>query len=1031
MSGISSGIGLISGIDRQGLINQLIAIDARPMKLLEARVQTIGAQRAAFLELSARLLAVQNSILGFSRSSLFRKFGAVSSNTNIVSAAAGETATPGTHTFRVRSLATNHSVVSRGFGDADRTPIGAGTITIESGRARVNRSTELDTLLGFRGVRRGVITITDHSGTSADIDLTSAVTVDDVLDAINSARGIRVRATVTGLPSETAGGDRIVLEDLTGSETGSLVVADRAGGFTAADLGIAGRVTGNRLEGTDLVRLTPDTPLSFLNDGSGVGRASAGSGDDLLFQTSYGSFGVSLSDTLTPEMNLRVLNGGHGVRLGVIRVTDRSGQAAELDLSQAVTVQEVREAIEAADVAVSVAIVDSNLQIRDTSETPPATAQNLKIEDVSGFAAADLGIAADVASDTITGRDIYRVATVGDVLRAINLAPGNHSFVEASLSTDGKGITLTAVGFDNAVTVSAGEGSTAARDLGLLDAAFLSSQPFVSRRLVGGLNTVLLQSLRGGAGVHPGQIRFTDRASQSSVIDFAGAVTLQDVIDLINADPGLGLQASANPAGNGVILQDQSGGPGAIVVEDVAGSLAVELGIAVSVDAADSTKNEVNGGNLQLRYVSRATTLAELNALADFRGGEFRITDSAGQVFIVAIPSNVRTVGEAIDAINLRTPDTIEARINDNGDGIVLIDHANGTGTLTVQDQNGRTVAADLRLAGTARTGQNFIDGSLETRISLDAHNTLRELASNINAAGAGLVASVINDGRSVSPFALTITSETSGRRGQFVIDAQGPDLGFENLVRAQDAVVTVGSGAGAASKVVTNPTNTLDRLIEGVSFELLAPAVEDVTVTVAQDIDAVVEDLRAFVESFNEVQSAIDERTSFNQDTLERGSLLGDATVNLIRSRLHRLTLQPFGESDAAFARLASVGIRRASNNRLELNEERFREAYQDSPDQVERLFTDPVTGAGTVLKKALEDLTRDFDGVLARRDSTLADQQESLNDRIADLNRLLEAKRARLEAQFVGLETALANLQEQQQALATLTARQLGIRI
>jgi flagellar hook-associated protein 2 len=47
----------------------------------------------------------------------------------------------------------------------------------------VDTSTRLADLNGFEGVRRGVIRITDRSGASADIDLTAAIDVNDILDA--------------------------------------------------------------------------------------------------------------------------------------------------------------------------------------------------------------------------------------------------------------------------------------------------------------------------------------------------------------------------------------------------------------------------------------------------------------------------------------------------------------------------------------------------------------------------------------------------------------------------------------------------------------------------------------------------------------------------------------------------------------------------------------------------------------------------------------------------------------------------------
>ena len=130
MSGISSGIGLISGIDTATLIERLMAIEARPVQDLQGRVQAVDVQRTAFLGISAKILALKNTILPFDDLSFFRKFNSSSSNEAILTADANAGAVPGSYTFRVRSLATNHAVISRGFTDADTTPVGVGILPI-------------------------------------------------------------------------------------------------------------------------------------------------------------------------------------------------------------------------------------------------------------------------------------------------------------------------------------------------------------------------------------------------------------------------------------------------------------------------------------------------------------------------------------------------------------------------------------------------------------------------------------------------------------------------------------------------------------------------------------------------------------------------------------------------------------------------------------------------------------------------------------------------------------------------------------
>ena len=1035
MSGISSGIGLISGIDSGQLIDQLIAIDSRPVDALRTRVRALDAKRTAFADLSAQILAIRNAVANFSKTSFFRRFAATTSKEGILSVTAAETASAGSTTLRVHSLVSNSALISRGFANRDAATVGAGTLSIELGKGRVNTGTDLGELNGGAGVRRGVVTITDRSGASADIDLRTAVTVEDVLEAINSDSRIRVRARVTGLSSVSsngtqATGDRIVLEDASGG-TGSLRVADKNGGSTAVDLGISGEIAASRLDGRDIVRLTLDTPLSTLNDGNGVDRFSL-SGNDLAFHTSLGDFNVALTDNLDSSTDLRALNNGRGVRLGVIRITDRLGKSVDIDLrelasSPKTTNLDVRKkiaaALETAGVAASITTVNSSFLITDPvekRENPKA----LTVEDVSGFAAEDLGIVGAETDGGIVGRAVYRVATIGDVIRAINYAPGNDAQVQASLSDDGNGIALRALGFNNSVTVSAGTNdsgfaSTAARDLGLLGATFSPNETFQSRPLISGLNTVLLASLKGGAGLQGGRVSLTDAQGRSNEIDFSSARTLQDAIDLINDSPNSSIRASLNAVGNGIALRDTSGAVGDITVSDVTGTFAADLGIAGRFDA--SAERGVQGGNLQLQYVSRSTRLADLNGGRGVNFGDFRITDAAGLIYSVSLAKNLATVGQVIDAINKVKPTTINARINDTGDGIVITDTSTGANKLKIEDIVGRS-AKDLRLAGTAKAGEKAIDGSYEVRVEISAGDSLDAVVKKLNSGSDLFSAAVLRDGSRANGFSLTISSNVSGRRGELLIDSGTVDLGLSTLSRARDAVVTLGGSNTVNPIVLTSSTNRIDGAVQGVKFDLLSASNEDVTVTVSQDRAGVAESIKTFVEKYNDAIDKLNEKTSFNSTTLERGALFGDSTVELVQSRLYRDVLRSYRTSDADVTHLFSAGLRLGTGNRLEFNREQFEAAYDRSPQAVEELFNRAQTGFGATIQKTLDDLTQNATGTIARRDAALDDQKKLLNDRAAALEVLLQAKRTRLEAQFAALETALAGLQNQQTALGGL---------
>jgi flagellar hook-associated protein 2 len=353
---------------------------------------------------------------------------------------------------------------------------------------------------------------------------------------------------------------------------------------------------------------------------------------------------------------------------------------------------------------------------------------------------------------------------------------------------------------------------------------------------------------------------------------------------------------------------------------------------------------------------------------------------------------------------------------------LLIEDTSDGTSSLTIEDVTGSTTGSDLRITGAAEDGDNFIDGSNEIRIDIAASDALADIVRKINDAGGPFSASILNDHGEMNPFSLTITSEVSGSAGALIIDEIGIDFGFTTLARAQDALISVGGSEASDPLLISSSSNTIDDVIEGVTLNLLASADEDVTVTVAQDIDSIVEAVRTFVEDFNDVQSTIDEYTSFDPDTLERGILLGDSTVNAVRTRLANAVTRRFGSGE--FSWLFSVGIRISGDNQLTFDEEKFREAYARAPEQVEKLFTEAETGFGAIVKETLDGITRESDGLIARRDDLLENQKELLNDRIAALNVLLEAKRSRLENQFIGLERALASLQEQQNALIALSS-------
>ena len=79
MGTISSGTGLISGLDIQSIVSALMQIEARPLTLLQARIEQTQQEQTAFLELNARLLAATGVASRLAKASSFTKRTATSS----------------------------------------------------------------------------------------------------------------------------------------------------------------------------------------------------------------------------------------------------------------------------------------------------------------------------------------------------------------------------------------------------------------------------------------------------------------------------------------------------------------------------------------------------------------------------------------------------------------------------------------------------------------------------------------------------------------------------------------------------------------------------------------------------------------------------------------------------------------------------------------------------------------------------------------------------------------------------------------
>lgn len=648
------------------------------------------------------------------------------------------------------------------------------------------------------------------------------------------------------------------------------------------------------------------------------------------------------------------------------------------------------------------------------------------------------------------------VSTLDGVISRINsaLSDAGYGEVEASINTTTGGIDIVdSLGRDFDVedlTVGSGPGArtySTASDLGITGS--YTGGTASGERIFAGLNTKLVSSLNGGAGLTgtDGLLNITTRdGSVYAGIDVSGLSDINDIINTINTATGGNVTVSVNRQGTGLAVVDNTSGGGSFSISGTGGADAAAA-LGISGTFADGT---TQGSSLQIGYVSNSTLLSELNNGQGLGTGEIEIVDSYGNRSTIRITNSTKSVGDLLDEINdsgLR----INARINDNGDGITIEEQlfdedggVNGTQAIAINDTDG-SVAKKLGIAGTASgvDGENFITGSEERVIKFEPDATLEDIRNAIDAANVGVSASIVNTGTGASPFRLSLASERSGEAGRFLIDTGGFDLGLSVLDEGNNARVFFGSSDPAQGVLLTSSVNSLDGVIQGVSLNLVSASDAPVQITVTRDTGSIESKIDEFITAFNGVIAGIDFRTRFDQETEQRGVLLGDSTMLNLRNSLFNTLRRENQGFENDINSLTEVGIRVGSGGKLEFDKDRFREAFANNPEGVEALFTQRTLDANddgnpnTIDEPSFSELSvlgqleefansyvTTIGGVLQNRTNAINSQIALQESRIESIRTSLERKRETLQRQFLAMEQAIGSFQSQSSSLAQIAA-------
>lgn len=333
---------------------------------------------------------------------------------------------------------------------------------------------------------------------------------------------------------------------------------------------------------------------------------------------------------------------------------------------------------------------------------------------------------------------------------------------------------------------------------------------------------------------------------------------------------------------------------------------------------------------------------------------------------------------------------------------------------------------------GTTFTG----DGSPVTVTIGSDDTSLADIRDKINAAGAGVTATIVNDANGAR---LSIRSDETGEENGFRItateniDDNDPNTGLSVLGYDPGGTTSMTLNQAALNAMaqvngvdVESATNTLDGVGDGLTLTLTKTTASPVEVVVADDTEAIKTAIDEFVKAFNELATYIKDQTKYNESSKTGGPLQGDRTAIGLQWQLRGVINQGSSASDT-WSRLSEVGITMTKDGTLSTSTTDLEEALKN-PDELRKLLaTDGTDAAGSGFMDRFKDLGNTVlgtEGSLTTLQASLEQRIERNDDRQDQMEDRLTRTEARIRAQYEALDTSMAKLN----ALSSYVSQQLA---
>lgn len=410
---------------------------------------------------------------------------------------------------------------------------------------------------------------------------------------------------------------------------------------------------------------------------------------------------------------------------------------------------------------------------------------------------------------------------------------------------------------------------------------------------------------------------------------------------------------------------------------------------------------------LQTLQKSQSTLDAQVSAYGRFRSAISTFQTALDDLktldaFQIHSATSSNTDAVTAEADSTATPGTVNVQVN-------RLAQAHKQGSLAKADTGTTT------LGGSGDQMTITVDGNA---VAVNAGGmTLAQIRDAVNAADAGVTASIVSETSSSHRLVLTATETGTDKAMSLSFSGTlGTDLGMSTInnigsLAELDAEIVIDN-----TYTITRSSNTIDDAVNGLTLTLKDETTSAATLTIARDTAAVTESIQSFVDAYNALRSTI--------TGLRGKELKSDSTLRSIEAQIQSVLNTPPTGLTGSFDYLSQVGVSIQKDGTMKLDSDVLDAAMTADYSGVAEVFAHDDQGYVYRLDASLSDLM-EIDGLIDSREDGLKANRKSLETRIENMEYRLGLIEKRYRAQFTALDTMLG----QMQSTSAFLAQQLRI--